>query len=299
MMSNFPSEEFTQLARRLFHEDEDHYPVLIKEMLQIDILDAMGEAGLFRQQLVFKGGTALRLCYRSLRYSEDLDFSAIRPLHPSDIDNLKQTLDHVIHRRYGLELDFDASGSTTTTFRGIHHWRARMRVPMTFRPDVTQTHVVRLDIAEMPVFDKVQIRPVMSDSIPNRQPLAAVMTLPELLTEKLVALIERNRLKWRDVFDIWYLGGRGIEPNSVQYQRKLEDRRIPITAARRALQERGNLLTEESATDRYIRELSRFLRADGADRLSPTVVRQVLLQVTDTITSLRRSLDPDETLPSH
>ena len=49
-------------------------PVIEKELLHYDILFALDHAGLL-QGLTFQGGTSLRLCYGSSRFSEDLDFA--------------------------------------------------------------------------------------------------------------------------------------------------------------------------------------------------------------------------------
>lgn len=49
-------------------------PVIEKELLHYEILRAMEEDGLLGD-LVFQGGTCLRLCYGASRYSEDLDFA--------------------------------------------------------------------------------------------------------------------------------------------------------------------------------------------------------------------------------
>ena len=53
--------------------DELRGPVIQKELLHHDILYCLQQAGLLAG-LVFQGGTSLRLCYGSNRYSEDLDF---------------------------------------------------------------------------------------------------------------------------------------------------------------------------------------------------------------------------------
>lgn len=48
-------------------------PVIEKEVLHYHILSAMRESG-YLDRVVFQGGTSLRLCHGSPRYSEDLDF---------------------------------------------------------------------------------------------------------------------------------------------------------------------------------------------------------------------------------
>ena len=49
-------------------------PVVEKELLHYEIFSALDEEGLLKD-LVFQGGTSLRLCYGSERFSEDLDFA--------------------------------------------------------------------------------------------------------------------------------------------------------------------------------------------------------------------------------
>jgi len=48
-------------------------PVIEKELLHYDILFCLDKEGLL-DQLTFQGGTSLRLCHGSPRFSEDLDF---------------------------------------------------------------------------------------------------------------------------------------------------------------------------------------------------------------------------------
>lgn len=50
-------------------------PVIEKEIIHYEIIRSLGRNGLLRD-ITFQGGTSLRLCYGSQRYSEDLDFVA-------------------------------------------------------------------------------------------------------------------------------------------------------------------------------------------------------------------------------
>jgi predicted nucleotidyltransferase component of viral defense system len=54
------------------------------------------------QDLIFKGGTALRIVYKGNRYSEDLDFNG-----PVKVDKVKATWNTVIRELsgYGLEAE--------------------------------------------------------------------------------------------------------------------------------------------------------------------------------------------------
>ena len=46
-------------------------PVIEKELIHYDIFYQMRESGLMPENMVFIGGTCLRLCHGSNRYSED------------------------------------------------------------------------------------------------------------------------------------------------------------------------------------------------------------------------------------
>ena len=59
------------IQRRGIEADMPQNPM--KEAIHLHLLSALSESGVL-QHVIFQGGTALRLCYRGERYSEDLDF---------------------------------------------------------------------------------------------------------------------------------------------------------------------------------------------------------------------------------
>jgi hypothetical protein len=56
----------------------------MREYLQVRLLEGLQSAGA-SADLVFHGGTALRLLYRTPRFSEDLDFAVLRVDTPFDL----------------------------------------------------------------------------------------------------------------------------------------------------------------------------------------------------------------------
>lgn len=67
-------------------------PVVEKELLHYDILFCLSEAGLLKG-LIFQGGTSLRLCYGSNRFSEDLDFAGGRDFCSADLIKIKSCIE--------------------------------------------------------------------------------------------------------------------------------------------------------------------------------------------------------------
>ncbi len=78
--------------------------LFVREYLQARILESLQEQGAFRD-LAFLGGTALRFLFQLPRFSEDLDFSTIRP-------DPEFTLGKTVRK---IQKKFEAEGYTVTT----------------------------------------------------------------------------------------------------------------------------------------------------------------------------------------
>ena len=78
-------------------------PVIEKELLHYDILFSLDKEGLL-DILTFQGGTSLRLCYGSPRFSEDLDFAGGRDFAGRQMAKMKESLEHYIGARYQLDV---------------------------------------------------------------------------------------------------------------------------------------------------------------------------------------------------
>lgn len=161
------------------------------------------------QEVLFKGGTALRLLYQSPRFSEDLDFSA--PLKPESFfqNLLLETLVNV--ERSGFRSAIDEAKVTSggylaaLTFSGFS-------MPMT----------LQLQISHRPgkKRENAQVTSVVSDVLPPY----TVFHLPEqaLVDEKMQALFDRK--KARDFYDLYFLlRGGFITPEKRNLLRKVLD----------------------------------------------------------------------------
>jgi predicted nucleotidyltransferase component of viral defense system len=163
------------------------------------------------QDLVFKGGTALRLVYGGQRYSEDLDFNG-----PEDMAALQTLWSGVVA---GLE-DFgivaevrnewvsDVGYSFDVSFRGpLYDGRDRSKGK------------VRIDINRRP--EKVETRrELVSSEYDDVRPfVVTALTLEHLLAEKVRAMLVRG--KPRDLYDIWLLLRQGVVPDQALIEREL------------------------------------------------------------------------------
>ncbi len=177
----------------------------LRELLQIIILKIIYDSN-FSKNLVFTGGTALRILFDLKRFSEDLDFSLVNKKGYSlnkFITLLKRQLRH-----YMLEVDLKAKEEKT-----VHQLDIR------FRHVLFDFHIS--DISQQKLFIKIEIdtKPPSGGNIEISlvQKLffftVTHFDLASLYATKLHACFFRKYTKGRDFYDLmWYLAKK-IEPN--------------------------------------------------------------------------------------
>jgi len=162
----------------------------------------------YGNEMVFKGGTALKKCYGLARFSEDLDFTCAGEMNPlKDIENgLK---------RFGAEFEKDIrqypDGLKITIrirgplFTGIRQSLCKFIVDISFRENVELPPAVKTIgrfMEEVPSFD------------------VYVMQEREILAEKIRAVMTRNSA--RDVYDLWFLLDKGVPFDTGLARKKLD-----------------------------------------------------------------------------
>ena len=173
-------------------------PVVEKELLHYRILDAMMREGFF-SSLVFQGGTSLRLCHGSPRYSEDLDFAGGTSF---DMDTLKGLGSCISDSLSGMGDDVtvrvkeprpDADGLT-------RRWRIAIRTAGQRKDLPSQT--IKLEVASIPAYEP-QHRPALVNypMFPalSGQIILDVESPTEILADKLLSYACASRLRRRDL----------------------------------------------------------------------------------------------------
>lgn len=175
------------------------------EFLQHLILQSLYRHGAFKQ-LVFTGGTALRLLYHTGRYSEDLDFSLVEP----GGFKFHTLLDKIRH-----DLTLQQLEVTVYLKEEKAVAKADLRFPgllkrLNLSPLKEEKLTVKLEVDKHPPKGgKKEIALVISPVSYT----VAVFDLASLFATKLHALFFRRYVKGRDYFDlVWFLGKRVI-PN--------------------------------------------------------------------------------------
>jgi predicted nucleotidyltransferase component of viral defense system len=155
---------------------------------------------------VFKGGTCLKKCFfETYRFSEDLDFTLL-PEAAYSSEAIQRSLTEVAARTYELSgIQFrDATVKPRRnkqgqeTFEGRVYYQGPLQMPnwpkVSF--DLSQHEKV------FPPFERRPIYHAYPDDLPH-QAIVQTYSFPELLGEKLRALVERTRP--RDLYDVVFI----------------------------------------------------------------------------------------------
>ena len=231
------SEDFSRYVDRAMQGDGLDFvrPVVEKELLHYEIFGALDEAGLLKN-LVFQGGTSLRLCYGSQRFSEDLDFAGGKNFSAANVREIKDCVESRIGKRFGLDVTVREPKKESLGVVHVDKWLVSIQTSPG-RADLPRQKI-KLEIANVPAYtrDILPLRINYPVLIGRHQPLVAVESLDEILADKLIALpmsISRRtdggmeytpaRIRHRDVWDIPWLVGQGARLDVDLVKKKIGD----------------------------------------------------------------------------
>lgn len=140
------------------------------------------------RDIVFKGGTALRIIYNSPRFSEDLDFSS-RKIRSNEIESLLlNTLNKI--EKEGVSVKITEAKTTTGGYLGIIKFK-----------DGKYSSILKLEISFR---DKKAVGEAITTSSEFGLPyIIFAINKKDLFEEKIQALLSRS--KPRDYYDLYFL----------------------------------------------------------------------------------------------
>jgi len=244
---------------------KSYNPKVIREseVLQLLILHSLYSQRKSRE-IIFQGGTALRWCYNSGRFSEDLDF--ITPLGREDLLSIMTGISPMVER--GMVAHF-GPGKLDVNYRdekrtGYHVVDFRF-IPQNMRRKVyVKVEFEELKEGFVPDNEKVilgmlpSVRQLINEGVfklPVSTCILVVETPEEILSDKVRALLERRYIKGRDLYDLWFLVRSGVKCNVSVLERKFLMYRSPFRARRNSA-----FFIKQSGTSK--RQIIEALRAD-------------------------------------
>jgi predicted nucleotidyltransferase component of viral defense system len=259
---------------------------LIKEVLHLHLLSALSEAGVLRH-VVFQGGTALRLCYGGERYSEDLDFVCGKAGSYIDkiefeklVESALETTKKTLHRAFDINPDAILLQQPPLPL-AIKSNSAKVAAWQISVPVASLRHLpksrINIEFANVPSYDS---GPNMAKAVPGlvqmEDVVLTVESANEILADKAVALTARQALKYRDVWDVWYLTNkldakidRGMVGN------KFADYGTSNVDAK--AKRRREELTKATTEKAFLAEMTRFLPAKRVSEISNAGLHKSIL----------------------
>jgi predicted nucleotidyltransferase component of viral defense system len=259
---------------------------LVKEAIHLHLLSALSEAGILRH-VVFQGGTALHLCYGGERYSEDLDFvcgKAGSYLEGVDFDGLIDKALEITKRT--LQRDFDINAAQIVLKRpaqpelvkgsdvNVAAWQ--IVVPIGSTPNTPKSRI-KIEFANVPSYAS---KPVAVGAAPGLVQIQDVIlnteTPHEILADKAVALTARTALKFRDVWDVWFLLNKlSATPDREMVLKKFADYGTTETEGKATV--RIEQLAKEDTAKAFYAEMKRFLPSERVAQISQMNLQRTML----------------------
>jgi len=203
-------------------------PVIEKELLHYDILFSLDKEGLL-DPLTFQGGTSLRLCHGSPRFSEDLDFAGGPDFAGRQLKAIKSCVEHYVGQRYDLEVSVkepaELKGEADYAGLTVDKWQIAV-VTAPRRRDLPKQRI-KVEVANIPAYSR-EPRPLLVnyDFLPDGygDTLIITETLDEVMADKLISLVNTVRyVRHRDIWDLRWLKQHGARPNLTWVRQKIRD----------------------------------------------------------------------------
>jgi predicted nucleotidyltransferase component of viral defense system len=272
---------------------------LVKEAIHLHLLSAMSDAGILRHA-VFQGGTALRLCYGGDRYSEDLDFVCGKAgSYFTDVE-FKEFIEAALETtKKTLNRDFGIAADRISLKKPPHPDLVKQEpitvaawqiiVPIEGTPRAPRS-LIKIEFANVPAYETKPMPVRATPGLVQVQDVILTVETPnEILADKAVALTAREVLKFRDVWDVWFLQNKlDAKVDREVVQKKFADYGTSDMEAK--AEKRLAELSSEATPNAFLSEMKRFLPAKRVAQLSETGLQHSIL--TESGDLLRRAVLP-------
>ena len=182
--------------RSLTAEDQQRF----RSLLQSATLSALMDSRRWQPgELAFQGGTCLHLAHGSARFSEDLDFMVRGGL---SLKGLSKEVQRRLQALPGVPTDMKVTVVPSKEPRNPHAFMVTLGGPHVIGSAKVKIELWQTSEAALNSL-KLVVRAIAAPT--GQQAFVPTLTLEEIFADKVYALGARNRLKARDIFDLWWL----------------------------------------------------------------------------------------------
>ena len=289
--------DFNKLVDEIMSENgfSTNRPVVEKELLHYDILYALSAAGLLKK-ITFQGGTLLRLCHGSNRFSEDLDFAGGHNFCSVDMQEIKDCIEKYVGNRYGLEVVVKEPSELRKEPEyadvKIDKWQISVTTSAE-RKDLPKQRI-KIEIANIPAYTRAlrslqRNYPQLPDGYSDL--LIQAEELSEVMADKLISFpATMARIRYRDMWDLVWLHQQGVKPNAQLVTKKAIDYKID-NVFEALLQSRIESLPKLVQSNEFSAEMKRFLPLEVVERTLNN--QDFLLYLETTLYELMKSVQSE------
>jgi predicted nucleotidyltransferase component of viral defense system len=223
------NEAIGQMLAKYTAKSQEDYQNALKEILQEIILLGLDRADFF-ERAAFYGGTALRILHSLDRFSEDLDFTLLKPDPHFSFEKYFSILSREL-KAYGFEValsrvEKNADRLAESAFLKVNTQIMFLNIEgaRSFAANVQKNQLLKIKF-------EVDVEPATSFTSETKTLLlpspftVKALTLPCLFAGKMHAVLFRKwkqRVKGRDFYDlVWYLA-RKVPLNRTYLQEKIQ-----------------------------------------------------------------------------
>jgi len=282
-------------------------PVVEKEILHYDIFKALNSEKLL-DSLVFQGGTSLRLCRGSSRFSEDLDFVGGREFNVMQMSRIKECIEAHIGERYDLNVRVRPPQEQRANEKkqkvSVQSWMVTVET----RPgnSALPTQKIKIEIANTVAYTKEPVPLKLNYDFLDFSETISVPTesLSEVLADKIVtfpcSLIDKNgnpaaahsaKIRYRDIWDMsWLLrNGASLIPEFVNSKVNND---YGISRFDYLLENAIHRIQEIVSSKQFVDQMSRFIDAESVQKSvkDSVFVKQLEIDITSLLSNMQLHL---------
>jgi Nucleotidyl transferase AbiEii toxin, Type IV TA system len=239
-------------------------PVIEKELLHYYIFTALDKEGLLAR-LVFQGGTSLRLCRGSPRYSEDLDFAGGLAFDARSLTAIKQCVEDHIGSKYGLQVSVSAPQAVDGGAYGragvvVSKWQVSIETAPA-RRDLPRQRI-KLEVANVPAHTRELLPLRLNYAFLDGagEVFVNTETVHEIMADKLIAFAVAKNIRYRDIWDLAWLTRQGARLDMALVQQKIADYQLDNYAL--SVDKTIENLHENVYGGGFMAQMTRFIDAD-------------------------------------
>ena len=252
-----------------------------QEGMQEAILTALSRKGCFND-IVFHGGTALRLFYGNPRFSEDIDLVVKEGRNSFDLSRYMRDIEKMCMDTFPFLESVDVKDQKVEPELQRYILKTRSDDPM-------QNIRVHIEIADVPSYYN---KPRILD-FPPFSPAVNVEEPTEILADKVRALGYRPYLKGRDLWDIFFLKvERSVKLDHELVVKKVADYKEEVDEIEDRFH-KARINVQKDGYSILSNEMDRFLPKQVLESYKP-IYDEILHSVIDLISYFEGSKEGDD-----